>query len=283
MNGEQSQRDGARQVRESGSKMIELLKDLLKVKVHSIPRSPKNEWERRTASVRLAILAHLLLLTERPAALTPQRTLETNIPIDRFHPLIVGPGGRIRSEEDVHLLERKSLSLRDIEPDESGAHEAEETEDDVSAVSDAAQHIRRDLADDKVVHPVGGGAEGDAVGAVGHGPDFCDEDPGAGAPGVAEVDDEEPDHGNWELCEFLARWKRWGISDDLPAAQPAAVCLAQEDWSLATMTAMIIWLGTGLASDLFDDFICLMLTRYPFQLHQWSRWACDQVCRCRTA
>ena len=147
-------------------------------------------------SLKLAILAHLLLLTKRRTALTTQRTLETNLPIDRFHSFKVSPSGRVGSKQNVHLLKRKSLSLRNIEPDEGGAHEAEKAEDDVSAVSDAREHIRRDLTDDEVVHPVGAGAESNTVRAIGHGPDFCNEDPGAGTPGVAEMNNEKPDHGD---------------------------------------------------------------------------------------
>lgn len=147
-------------------------------------------------SLILAILAHLLLLTKRRTALTTQRTIETNLPVDCFHSFKVSPSGRVGSKQNIHLLKRKSLSLRNKEPDEGGAHEAEKAEDDVCAVSDAREHIRRDLTDDEVVHPVGAGTESNAVGAIGHGPNFCDEDPGAGTPGVAEMDNEEPDHGD---------------------------------------------------------------------------------------
>ena len=172
-------------------------------------KSQKSQDEsKRSTSLGIIILTNLLLLllllTKRRndaaltvvATLTSHRTLETNIPIDGLHSLKVSPSGCISSKQDIHLLKRESLSLRYIEPDECGAHEAEKAEDDVRAVSDARKHIGRDLTDDEVVHPVGGCAQGNAVGAVGHGPDFCDENPGAWSPGVAEVNNEEPDHGH---------------------------------------------------------------------------------------
>ncbi len=49
---------------------------------------------------------------------------------------------------------------------------------------------------DEIIHPIGARAESDAVGTVGEGPYFGDEDPGAGSPGIPEVDYEEPDHGD---------------------------------------------------------------------------------------
>jgi len=46
-----------------------------------------------------------------------------------------------------------------------------------------------------VVHPVTGSAERDTVRALGDGPDFSNDNPGARSPAVAEENDEEPDHG----------------------------------------------------------------------------------------
>ena len=112
--------------------------------------------------------------------LPTQSPLQTNLAINSLHPLPVRPRGRISPKQHIHLLERQSLRLRHIEPDERRAHERKQSENDVRSVRDAAEHVRRHLADDEVVHPVRGGAESDAVGAVGHGPDFGDEDPGAG-------------------------------------------------------------------------------------------------------
>ena len=65
--------------------------------------------------------------------------------------------------------------------------------------------MRRDLSDDAVVHPIRGCIKGDAVGAVEHGPDFCDGDPCAGTSEVAEVGYEEPDHSNCRVCKLLIR------------------------------------------------------------------------------
>jgi hypothetical protein len=56
------------------------------------------------------------------------------------------------------------------------------------------------LTDYEIIHPVARGAERDAVRAIGERPDFRDDDPGAGAPGIAEVDDEELDHGGGGLA-----------------------------------------------------------------------------------
>lgn len=50
-----------------------------------------------------------------------------------------------------HFFQRETLGLGDEEPDESGAHEGEEAEDDVSPVGDAVKHVWRNLTDDEVV------------------------------------------------------------------------------------------------------------------------------------
>lgn len=46
----------------------------------------------------------------------------------------------------------------------------------------SSQHVWCNLSDDEIVHPVGRGAQGDTVWTLGNRPDFCDDDPGTGAP-----------------------------------------------------------------------------------------------------
>ncbi len=102
------------------------------------------------------LLRSLLFLTA-VNLLFAQLTLETNFPIDGFHPLKISSCSRVSPKYDVHLLKRQSLGLRDVEPDESGAHKREETKYDVGAVCDTTKHIWCDLADNEIVHPVEGG------------------------------------------------------------------------------------------------------------------------------
>jgi len=63
------------------------------------------------------------------------------------------------------------------------------------------------------IHPVGGRAEGDAVGSIGQRPDLGHDDPRAGAPGVAEVDDEEP---AWLAFRLKSHVGKQGVIEDSP-------------------------------------------------------------------
>lgn len=111
-------------------------------------------------------------------------------------------------------LEGKTFGLGEEEPDEGSATEGEEAEEDVSArlmladyhpatsavssipIFEALKHVRCNLTDDEVVHPVGRSAESDTVRALADWPDLSDDDPSARSPGVSEVHDEQPDHGH---------------------------------------------------------------------------------------
>lgn len=95
-----------------------------------------------------------------------------------------------------HLLERQTLGLGHQEPDEGRTQVGQQTEENVRAIGNALEHVGCDLADDEVVHPVAGSAEGDTVRPGAEGPDLGDDDPRARAPRVTKVDDKEPDHAD---------------------------------------------------------------------------------------
>jgi len=78
--------------------------------------------------------------------------------------------------------ERNALGLREEKEDKRSAHGSEDTEEDIGAITKMRKHIRGDLADDEVVHPVGRSTERDTVRTVGHGPDLCDDDPSTRTP-----------------------------------------------------------------------------------------------------
>jgi hypothetical protein len=77
------------------------------------------------------------------------------------------------------------------------------------SVAEMRKHVWRDLADDEVVHPVGGSCEMSADGVLRHivitqhvppkaipYGDLSNDNPSAGTPAVTEVDNEQPDHDN---------------------------------------------------------------------------------------
>ena len=122
--------------------------------------------------------------------------VKTDLLVDLAHALGIGLSGTDGAEDDVHLLEGKTLGLWNEEPDEEGADEGEDAEEDIGAVGHAGEHVGGDLTDYEVVHPVGRGSESDAVWTAGNWPDLCDDDPGTWSPRVSETGNEDPDHGD---------------------------------------------------------------------------------------
>lgn len=121
---------------------------------------------------------------------------QSDLSINLLHALKVGTRCALGTKYGVHLLERQPLRLGHDEPDKGSAQHRQAPEEDVRPVGDLLQHVGRHLPDDEVVHPVRRRAQGDSIGPRAEGPDLRHEDPGAGAPGVAEMDDEEPDHAD---------------------------------------------------------------------------------------
>ena len=98
---------------------------------------------------------------------------KTNLMINLRHALLILERRTLTTKDGVHLLKCQALRFRDEEPDESCSEGSDESEEDVCAPGDVFEQLGRDLSDDEVVHPVGGAAEGCAVGARGEGPNFC--------------------------------------------------------------------------------------------------------------
>jgi hypothetical protein len=114
------------------------------------------------------------------------------------------PGGGAGSgllEHAIDLFEGQTLGLWDEEEgvDEGDGAEAAPDEEDLGAqiALVGADHVGGDDGDDAVPEPVGGGREGDAARANGQREDLADDDPGAGAPGRSEEEDEDADE-----CDF---------------------------------------------------------------------------------
>ena len=97
-------------------------------------------------------------------------------------------------KQHVHFLQRQPLRLRDEEPNEGSTSKSQKSEEDEGPKGDLLQHNRRDLADDKVRHPIRRRTKSNAVSAIGQRPYFADDDPTARAPAVSEVDHEKPNH-----------------------------------------------------------------------------------------
>lgn len=58
------------------------------------------------------------------------------------------------------------------------------------------EHIRRDLPNNEIVHPVATRAHRNPVCPIAQWPDFRNQDPRTWTPAIAEIDDEEPNEGD---------------------------------------------------------------------------------------
>lgn len=100
----------------------------------------------------------------------------------------------------VDLLQRQTLGLGDEEVgvDEGASAKTTPHEEDARlqvAVS-LTNHVGCNDGNNGVPQPVGGGGQGDTTGTDGQGEDLANQDPGAGAPGGSEKEDEDGDEGD---------------------------------------------------------------------------------------
>ena len=100
------------------------------------------------------------------------------------------------AKKHIHLLKRHALRLRHAQPDKDRAAKRQDPKEDEGAICDLLQHDRRDLPDDEITHPIAARAQRDTIRTVRHRPHLADDDPAAGTPRVAEINDEEPDEGD---------------------------------------------------------------------------------------
>jgi len=118
------------------------------------------------------------------------------------HPLGAGAGSSL-GKHLIDLLEGKTLGLRneDIGIDEGAGAQAAPDEEHLGAevALVGVDHVGGDDGDDAVPQPVGGGREGDTLGAHGEGEDFTDDNPCARAPGGSEEEDVDADEGDHNL------------------------------------------------------------------------------------
>ena len=100
------------------------------------------------------------------------------------------------AKELIHFIERTSLGLGDKERDIQRAEGAHYAEEDVHTVRRCGDETGCGHSDGKVVEPVGGRANRDALCAQAQWEHLCDDDPRAGTPREAEADGEDPDEDN---------------------------------------------------------------------------------------
>jgi hypothetical protein len=100
------------------------------------------------------------------------------------------------TKELVHLVERAALGLGDEERDVERAEDAHHAKENVHAERGRGDEAGGGEGDGKVVEPVGGRADRDALGTQTKREDLGDDDPRTGAPGEAEADGEDPDEDN---------------------------------------------------------------------------------------
>ena len=136
---------------------------------------------------------HLIPVVIRRVATIHNRR-KPNLLLNLRHSLLVFLRRTLASEDGIHLLQTQALRLRHEEPDKRRSNERQKTKEDVCAVRDILKKIRRNLSNDEVVHPVTRATERGTVWTCADGPDLSDQDPRTRAPGVTEMNDEEPNH-----------------------------------------------------------------------------------------
>lgn len=100
----------------------------------------------------------------------------------------------------VDLLERETLGLghEEVRVDEGAGAETTPDEEDgrLHVALVGTSHVRGDDGNDGVPEPVGGGGQANTTRADGQREDLADDDPGAGAPGRGEEEDEDGNEGD---------------------------------------------------------------------------------------
>lgn len=95
------------------------------------------------------LLEFLLMLMFKSTPTTrippPQNSVQPNLPINLRHSLEICLSSPLRAENDIHFLESETFGFRDVVPDECGAGEGEDAEDEVGPVGDAGDHVGCDL------------------------------------------------------------------------------------------------------------------------------------------
>lgn len=93
---------------------------------------------------------HISIVSSSIHVVRVLKLTKTDLPVDLTHAFSISGGGTGRTEEDIHLLERQALGLREEEPDEASTEEGEDTEEDVGAVLEVDDHRGGDLTDDEL-------------------------------------------------------------------------------------------------------------------------------------
>lgn len=105
------------------------------------------------------------------------------------------PGDGHLGVQLIDLLKGETLRLVDASVDENHTDEAETTPDEehlglhVGIAGAAIHHVRGGVGNGPVEQPVGGGRDGETLGAGLEREQFAGHDPGNGAPGAGEEED----------------------------------------------------------------------------------------------
>ena len=141
----------------------------------------------------------------------PNRLIQPNLATNLPHALRIRLRNAHTPKQDIHLLERQALRLRHAQPDKHRAAKRQRAKEDERAIRDLLQHLRRDLPDYEITHPIRARAQRNTIRPVRQRPHLGDDDPPAGAPAVAEIDDEQPDEGAGGPAGGLVRGPLVGV------------------------------------------------------------------------
>ena len=101
-------------------------------------------------------------------------------------------GHTLAPKHQIHFLQRQPLGFRYAKPHKHSSPRCQQPKEHECAPRALLEQVRGDLPDDEIVHPITTRAYADTKRAITQGPDLRDQDPCAGTPAVAEVDDKEP-------------------------------------------------------------------------------------------
>lgn len=109
----------------------------------------------------------------------------------------------------INLLKGKTLGLVNASVNKHTTDKAESTPDEehlrleVGISRSAVHHVRSSVGNSPVEQPVGGGGDGETLGASLEGEQFTGDDPGNGAPGTGEEEDVDAHEGNEDLVRDI--------------------------------------------------------------------------------
>lgn len=167
-----------------------------KKKIVKHPTISKSSLSLRTNTLKVGSSLSLLLTSIKLKLLSV---------VDGWNPANRVPSAGNLSIKLINLLKGKTLGLVNASVNKHTTDEAESTPNEehlrleVGVSRSAVHHVRSSVGNSPVEQPVGGGGDGETLGASLEGEQFTGDDPGDGAPGASEEEDVDAHEGDEDL------------------------------------------------------------------------------------